>query len=80
MQPDPSTARGAERHVCADGHVSIVCMQFTSKLESMFNDIKTSRDTMAGYKQHSATGPSASDRDIDLSVQVRRQFLLLAES
>lgn len=42
--------------------------QFTSKLESMFTDIKTSRDTMLEYKNHS--GPStSSSAELDLSVQ-----------
>ena len=41
--------------------------QFTSKLESMFTDIKTSRDTMLQYRAQT----SGQDADIDLSVQVR---------
>lgn len=42
--------------------------QFTSKLESMFTDIKTSRDTMLEFKTHS--GPSTSSAaELDLSVQ-----------
>uniref|UniRef100_A0A7S1SLI1 Cullin family profile domain-containing protein n=1 Tax=Tetraselmis chuii TaxID=63592 RepID=A0A7S1SLI1_9CHLO len=41
--------------------------QFTSKLESMFTDIKTSRDTMMDYKKYS--GKSSPDV-IELAVQV----------
>lgn len=48
--------------------------QFTSKLESMFTDIKTSRDSMQSFKQHCAEAPTtssgAADADIELSVQV----------
>ncbi len=44
--------------------------QFTSKLESMFNDIKTSRDTMADFKGGHAKA-MAEQLDIDLYVQVR---------
>ena len=49
--------------------------QFTSKLESMFTDIKTSADTMRAYKtkrpgSNPATSGSSSSSDIDLSVQV----------
>ena len=40
--------------------------QFTSKLESMFTDIKTSRDTMLQYRAQT----SGQDAEIDLSVQV----------
>jgi len=42
--------------------------QFTSKLESMFTDIKTSRDTMLDYKKQA--GKSLDANGIDLSVQV----------
>jgi cullin 3 len=42
--------------------------QFTSKLESMFTDIKTSRDTMAEFKAHLAGQGAALG--MDLSVQV----------
>ncbi len=46
--------------------------QFTSKLESMFTDIKTSRDAMQSFKQHQANAASTSGAadDIDLAVQV----------
>ncbi|BDA49097.1 Cullin-3 [Coccomyxa sp. Obi] len=44
--------------------------QFTSKLESMFTDIKTSRDTMQDYKASRRAAGSSDDSDIDLSVQV----------
>jgi cullin 3 len=45
--------------------------QFTSKLESMFTDIKTSQDMMHEYKsQLSQEGPSAKST-VDLSLQVR---------
>ncbi len=43
--------------------------QFTSKLESMFTDIKTSRDTMMDFKTQDAASTSTST-DMDLSVQV----------
>ena len=43
--------------------------QFTSKLESMFTDIKTSRDTMMDYKSQDGASTSSSS-DLDLSVQV----------
>lgn len=52
--------------------------QFTSKLESMFTDIKTSRDTMQDYKAHrrpldaaSSTAAPDDNPDVDLSVQAR---------
>lgn len=50
--------------------------QFTSKLESMFTDIKTSRDTMQDYKSirraaATSAASSADDTDIDLFVQAR---------
>ncbi|QDZ25877.1 cullin [Chloropicon primus] len=49
--------------------------QFTSKLESMFNDIRTSQDIMQDYKNHhlAATdggGEEGRPSPIDLSVQV----------
>jgi cullin 3 len=44
--------------------------QFTSKLESMFNDIKTSRDSMLQFKAYCTSSASAAQHDIDLSVQV----------
>lgn len=49
--------------------------QFTSKLESMFTDIKTSADTMRAFKAKRPSGSdsiasSSSASDIDLSVQV----------
>ncbi len=43
--------------------------QFTSKLESMFTDIKTSRDTMADFRARRAAS-GLPDPDIELSVQV----------
>lgn len=43
--------------------------QFTSKLESMFTDIKTSRDTMMDFKAREGASASTS-ADLDLSVQV----------
>lgn len=43
--------------------------QFTSKLESMFTDIKTSRDTMLEFKAQETASTSGSS-DLDLSVQV----------
>lgn len=43
--------------------------QFTSKLESMFTDIKTSRDTMLEFKAQE-TASTSSSSDLDLSVQV----------
>lgn len=45
--------------------------QFTSKLESMFTDIKTSRDTMQDYKASRRAAGTSDDSDIDLSVQAR---------
>ena len=45
--------------------------QFTSKLESMFTDIKTSRDMMQEYKNQQRADGGASTSDVDLSVQVR---------
>ena len=44
--------------------------QFTSKLESMFTDIKTSRDMMLEYKNQQRGDKGASTSDVDLSVQV----------
>jgi hypothetical protein len=46
--------------------------QFTSKLESMFTDIKTSRDTMAEFRARRAAS-GLPDADIELSVQVLRR-------
>ena len=43
--------------------------QFTSKLESMFTDIKTSRDTMADFRARRAAS-GLPEPDIELSVQV----------
>lgn len=43
--------------------------QFTSKLESMFTDIKTSRDTMQEYKARRQASSNGED-DVELSVQV----------
>jgi hypothetical protein len=42
--------------------------QFTSKLESMFTDIRTSKDTMKAFRTHMAA--NNTDVGIDLSVQV----------
>jgi len=42
--------------------------QFTSKLESMFTDIKTSRDTTVDFKR--AMAESSTDLGLDLHVQV----------
>lgn len=53
--------------------------QFTSKLESMFTDIKTSRDTMQDYKASRRAASSADDADIDLFVQARSFFLHMAQ-
>ena len=44
--------------------------QFTSKLESMFTDIKTSRDTMLDFKAQDAAASTSASADLDLSVQV----------
>ena len=45
--------------------------QFTSKLESMFTDIKTSRDMMQEYKTFLQNASQTSQSaDIDLAVQV----------
>ena len=46
--------------------------QFTSKLESMFTDIKTSRDMMQEYKNH-LQAAEVQELDVDLSVQARMQ-------
>lgn len=43
--------------------------QFTSKLESMFTDIKTSRDMMQDYKAKQREQPGPSTSGMDLSVQ-----------
>ena len=43
--------------------------QFTSKLESMFTDIKTSRDTMQEYKARRQASSNGED-DVELAVQV----------
>ena len=47
--------------------------QFTSKLESMFTDIKTSRDTMADFRARRAAS-GLPEPDIELSVQVGAGF------
>ena len=44
--------------------------QFTSKLESMFTDIKTSRDTMQEYKARRQATTSNGEDDVELAVQV----------
>jgi hypothetical protein len=54
--------------------------QFTSKLESMFTDIKTSRDMMQEFKKQ-LTG-KGEQLPLDLSVQVRWRlvgFLLVCD-
>lgn len=43
--------------------------QFTSKLESMFTDIKTSRDMMQDFKSHLQTREVQEVDAVDLSVQ-----------
>ena len=74
--PDGSNSRGqvsddAERSVLVK--LKTECgYQFTSKLESMFTDIKTSADTMRAYKAKRPSGgpaSSSSSSAIDLSVQ-----------
>jgi cullin 3 len=45
--------------------------QFTSKLESMFTDIKTSRDMMTEFKKQLTD--KGQELPLDLSVQVRRR-------
>jgi cullin 3 len=45
--------------------------QFTSKLESMFMDIKTSQETMQAFRSHLA------DQNADLAVDISVQVLLL---
>lgn len=42
--------------------------QFTSKLEGMFNDMKTSADTMERFKQHSAE--TSGNAGVDINVHV----------
>jgi hypothetical protein len=45
--------------------------QFTSKLESMFTDIKTSRDTMMEFRNRAEAGNGLGPQeDIEISVQV----------
>ena len=44
--------------------------QFASKLESMFTDIKTSRDTMQEYKARRQATTSNGRDDVELAVQV----------
>jgi cullin 3 len=44
--------------------------QFTSKLENMFNDIRTSREMMVEFKNWQEDHPSSSGSDVDLSMQV----------
>ena len=43
--------------------------QFTSKLESMFMDIKTSQETMQAFRSHLAE--HSMDLAVDINVQVR---------
>lgn len=40
--------------------------QFTSKLESMFTDIKTSRDMMLEYRNREQSSSSADDMEINV--------------
>ena len=47
--------------------------QFTSKLESMFTDIKTSRDMMQDYKKR-LQAAEVQELDVDLSVQASIQL------
>lgn len=51
--------------------------QFTSKLESMFTDIKTSRDMMLDFRAQPRKGgePGTSHSDLDLAVQVSLTIL-----
>ncbi len=50
----------------------LCALQFTSKLESMFTDIKTSRDTMNEFRSKLAdSGRLGELHGIDLQVQVR---------
>ena len=49
--------------------------QFTSKLESMFTDIKTSRDTMQEYKARRQASSNGED-DVELAVQVCIRYAL----
>ena len=53
--------------------------QFTSKLESMFTDIKTSRDMMQEFKNH-LQAAEVQELEVDLSVQARMQSQLLIGS
>ena len=52
--------------------------QFTSKLEGMFNDIKTSREGMQDFRARTKAGDASTSRpaddDIELTVQVRGKF------
>ena len=75
MRPEVTTHRQNSALVSLDAPANAGRRyQFTSKLESMFTDIKTSRDSMQQFKQHQANAASASGAadDIDLAVQVRR--------
>ena len=59
----------AERHVLVK--LKNECgYQFTNKMESMFTDIRTSRDMMQRYKPYAAKDKEAPS-DLDLSVQVQ---------
>lgn len=53
--------------------------QFTSKLESMFTDIKTSRDTMQEFRARRQAPASSSngEEEVELSVQVCAHFAYL---
>jgi cullin 3 len=53
------------------GKLKVECgYQFTSKLENMFNDIRTSRETMIDFKNWQEQRDSSSHSCVDLSVQV----------
>ena len=43
---------------------------FTTKLEGMFKDMKTSRDIMTDYKKHVSQSRAQDDRSLELSVSV----------
>jgi cullin 3 len=44
--------------------------QFTSRLESMFTDVRTSRDTTAAFRESLAAKPDAEPLGLELTVQV----------
>lgn len=49
--------------------------QFTSKLESMFTDIKTSRDMMLEYRNREQSSASADDMEINVQASGSCPFL-----